>query len=97
MDDLEYEDLYKILTSKKKFAWIKRHLTPQELLAIKNVGVLGVNFYDDVKRIYPHNNLFAHVLGYTDIDGKGIAGVEAYISNQRYNTTSIYIQLSLNT
>ncbi|MGL9732204.1 MAG: hypothetical protein ACR5KX_05575 [Wolbachia sp.] len=39
LDDLEYEDLYKILASKKKFAWIKRHLTPRELLAIKNAGV----------------------------------------------------------
>ncbi|MDR1261642.1 MAG: penicillin-binding protein 2 [Rickettsiales bacterium] len=97
LDDLEYEDLYKILTSKKKFAWIKRHLTPRELLAIKNAGVPGVNFYDDVKRIYPHNNLFAHVLGYTDIDGKGIAGVEAYISNQHHDNTSRYVQLSLDT
>ncbi|MGL9725305.1 MAG: hypothetical protein ACR5KV_00740 [Wolbachia sp.] len=35
----------------------------------------GVNFYDDVKRIYPHSSLFAHMLGYTNIDGNGIAGV----------------------
>ncbi|WP_238580392.1 MAG: hypothetical protein ABOJ95_000992 [Wolbachia endosymbiont of Armadillidium vulgare] len=80
LNDLEYENLYRVLTSEKKFAWIKRHLTPKELLVIKNAGVPGINFYNDVKRIYPHSNLFSHVLGYTDIDGNGIAGVEAYIS-----------------
>ncbi|APR98911.1 peptidoglycan D,D-transpeptidase FtsI family protein [Wolbachia endosymbiont of Folsomia candida] len=83
-NDLEYENLYKLLTSKKNFAWIKRHLTPKELLVIKNTGVPGVNFYDDIKRIYPHSNLFAHVLGYTDIDGHGIAGIEAYISKNTW-------------
>ncbi|WCR58026.1 peptidoglycan D,D-transpeptidase FtsI family protein [Wolbachia endosymbiont of Ctenocephalides felis wCfeJ] len=83
LDDLEYEDLYKILTSKRKFAWIKRHLTPKELLTIKNAGVPGVNFHNDVKRIYPHSNLFSHVLGYTDIDGNGIAGIETYVSRNR--------------
>ena len=81
--DLEYENVYKLLTSKRKFAWIKRHLTPKELLAIKSTGVPGINFYDDVKRIYPYSNLFAHVIGYTDIDGKGIAGIESYISKSQ--------------
>ncbi|QOD38672.1 peptidoglycan D,D-transpeptidase FtsI family protein [Candidatus Wolbachia massiliensis] len=101
LNDLEYENLYKVLTSKKKFAWIKRHLTPKELLTIKSSGVPGVNFYDDTKRIYPHSNLFAHALGYTDIDGNGIAGIEAYINKaglQRHDagiTPDKYVQLSL--
>ncbi|WCR54250.1 MAG: putative peptidoglycan D [Wolbachia endosymbiont of Ctenocephalides orientis wCori] len=82
LSNLEYENIYKILTSKKKFAWIKRHLAPQELLRVKNDGVPGINFYSDVKRIYPHGNLFAHVLGYADIDGSGIAGFESYLSKR---------------
>jgi cell division protein FtsI (penicillin-binding protein 3) len=95
LNDLEYENLYKVLTSKKKFAWIKRHLTPKELLAIKSVGVPGVNFHDDVKRIYPHSNLFSHVLGYTDIDGNGIAGVEAYISKNNERKKPIVLSVDL--
>jgi cell division protein FtsI (penicillin-binding protein 3) len=90
--DLDYENLHRLLTSKKKFVWIKRHLMPKEVLIIKSVGVPGINFYDDIKRIYPYNNLFAHVLGYTDIDGKGIAGLEAYITQNKNNKT---IKLSL--
>jgi cell division protein FtsI (penicillin-binding protein 3) len=98
-NDLEYENLNKLLRSKKKFTWIKRNLTPKELLAIKSTGVPGVNFYDDMKRIYPHSNLFAHVLGYTDIDGNGIAGIEAYISKNRsipaLHAADQHVQLSL--
>lgn len=93
LNDLEYENLYRVLTSKKKFAWIKRHLTPKELLVIKNAGVPGINFYNDVKRIYPHSNLFSHVLGYTDIDGNGIAGVEAYISKNNEQEKPIILSL----
>ncbi|MFJ5423778.1 peptidoglycan D,D-transpeptidase FtsI family protein [Wolbachia endosymbiont of Drosophila barbarae] len=93
LHDLEYKNLYRVLTSEKKFAWIKRHLTPKELLAIKNAGVPGVNFYDDIKRIYPHSNLFSHVLGYTDIDGNGIAGVEAYISKNNEQEKPLILSL----
>lgn len=96
LSNLEYESIYKILTSKKKFAWIKRHLTPQELLKIKNNGIPGVNFYSDVKRIYPHGNLFAHVLGYTDIDGNGIAGFESYLSkNKEKNPVRLSLDLRI--
>lgn len=95
LGDLKHEDLYTILTSKKKFAWIKRHLTPKELLAVKSAGVPGVNFHNDVKRIYPHGSLFAHVLGYTDIDGNGIAGVEAYIRKNDEQKKSLALSLDL--
>jgi len=94
--DLEYDNVYKLLTSKRKFAWIKRHLTPKESLAIKSTGVPGINFYNDVKRIYPYSNLFAHVLGYTDIDGNGIAGIEAYISkNQEQKPLKLSLDLRI--
>lgn len=90
--DLEYESLYKLLTSKRKFAWIKRHLTPKELLEVKSAGIPGINFYNDLKRIYPYRSLFAHVLGYTDIDGNCIAGFESYMSK---NQVQKPIKLSL--
>ncbi|QIT36125.1 putative penicillin-binding protein [Wolbachia endosymbiont of Brugia pahangi] len=50
----------------------------KRVLAVKSAGVPEVNFCDNVRCVYPHNNLFSHVLSYTDIDGKGIAGVEVY-------------------
>ena len=78
LPDLAAEPLLKRLTSGAKYVQIKRHLTPTEQEKILWAGMPGIYFYDDYYRIYPQGNLFSHVIGYTDIDGKGIAGVERY-------------------
>nr|WP_322924546.1 penicillin-binding transpeptidase domain-containing protein [Paenibacillus sp. SGZ-1014] len=43
---------------------------------------VGISLTDDSKRYYPKNELAAHVLGYTDKDGKAVAGIEAYYDQQ---------------
>jgi cell division protein FtsI (penicillin-binding protein 3) len=64
------------LSSKRRFVWLQRHLTPRQQYAVNRLGIPGLHFQDEEERIYPHGRLLAHVLGYTDIDGNGIAGVE---------------------
>ncbi|MBV0899670.1 MAG: penicillin-binding protein 2 [Wolbachia endosymbiont of Fragariocoptes setiger] len=92
LSDLKCENLYKLLTSQKKFVWVKRHLNSKELLKVKNVGIPGINFHDDMKRVYPYSNLFVHALGYTDIDNNGLAGIESYITKNQVQKS---IKLSL--
>ena len=60
----------------KKFVYIKRHLTPQEQAAVMALGSPGLLLQPDARRVYPQGSLLAHVLGYVDIDNKGIAGIE---------------------
>lgn len=69
-------DLLKKLSSGKKFIWIERNITPRQEYAINALGQPGLGFQQDDRRIYPNSNLTAHLLGYTDIDNKGIAGIE---------------------
>lgn len=64
------------LSSDKRFVWLKRSLTPREQQAVNSLGIPGVHFMDEWKRIYPQGSLTAHVVGFTDIDDRGIAGVE---------------------
>ena len=64
------------LTSKAKFVWLKRHITPKEQEALLWQGLPGVYMHDDYQRIYPHGRLFSHILGYNNVDGEGISGVE---------------------
>lgn len=73
---LNKDEIKKRLSSKKGFTWIARHLTPQQKSQIINLGIPGVDFMRDEKRVYPDGPLLSHVMGYTDPDGKGIAGVE---------------------
>lgn len=74
--DENVADLEKKLSLSKKFVWIKRNLTPRQQYAINALGEPGLGFQEEDRRIYPGGALAAHVTGYTDVDGKGIAGIE---------------------
>jgi len=64
------------LSSDRGFIWLWRNLTPKQQQAVNDLGVPGLYFQYETKRIYPQGNLTSHLVGFTDIDGKGIAGVE---------------------
>ncbi|AIQ64969.1 stage V sporulation protein D [Paenibacillus stellifer] len=46
----------------------------------------GIGYVSDQKRYYPKNSLAAHVLGYTDREGKAVAGLEAFYDEQLKGT-----------
>jgi cell division protein FtsI (penicillin-binding protein 3) len=78
----DYATLMRRLTSPAKFVWLKRHLTPEEQEKLLWAGIAGLYLHDDYNRIYPHGRLLSHVVGYTDVDGVGLAGVEKYFNNE---------------
>jgi cell division protein FtsI (penicillin-binding protein 3) len=95
LPDLKIENLRKDLSRDSKFAWIKRNITPQEQQAIINLGIPGVYFSNEDKRVYPSGRLLAHTLGYVDIDSNGIAGVERFMDNNSELETGESLQLSI--
>ncbi len=74
--DMGYGDVLKKLQGQKRFVWIKRNLTPDEQAKILRIGEPGLAFDYDYRRIYPQGALTAHMVGYTDVDGRGLGGVE---------------------
>ncbi len=70
------EALLAKLASRRRFVWIKRNLTPRQQDAVNRLGLPGVAFQRAEERVYPQGRLFSHVVGFTDIDGRGLAGVE---------------------
>lgn len=70
------KDLLNKLHSGKQFIWVKRHITPYEQSKVRALGIPGIYEMPDEKRVYPTDRLFSHLIGYVDIDGKGIAGIE---------------------
>lgn len=60
----------------KSFIWIKRQLDPKVAEKIDALGLKHFAFEKELKRHYPMGSLFAHVIGFTDIDGKGQEGLE---------------------
>ena len=73
---LEEKYLYKRLNSNKKHINLLKEISPREYLSLLNAGIEGLKIETRNKRIYPNNTLASHILGATDIDGKGIAGIE---------------------
>jgi cell division protein FtsI (penicillin-binding protein 3) len=60
----------------KHFAWVKRQAPPQEVGAVKGLGLPGLGFVREPRRFYPQRELAAHVLGFAGVDGEGLEGVE---------------------
>jgi len=76
LPDLEYEKTLERLQSDRTFVWLRRNLTPREQLEVTALGIPGLDFIPEYRRVYPHGPLLSHLLGYVDSDNAGIAGVE---------------------
>ncbi|HHL42015.1 MAG TPA: penicillin-binding protein 2 [Hellea balneolensis] len=76
LPDLDAADVEEKLTSGKSFYWLKRNLSPSERQKVFALGLPELAFEIEPKRVYPRGKLAAHVLGFTDIDLNGTAGVE---------------------
>lgn len=74
--ELDRKAMQAKLASRSRFVWVKRNLTPDQIYAVNRLGLPGVRFQRGETRVYPHGRTVSHVLGLTDIDGRGIAGVE---------------------
>ncbi len=72
----------KLSQPNRAFVWLKREVSPAEREAIHNLGIPGVGFRAETKRVYPMGRLASHVLGYVDLDSKGIAGIEKFLDDQ---------------
>jgi cell division protein FtsI (penicillin-binding protein 3) len=91
--DLKEQELYAKLSTEKSFVWIKRHLTPREEAQVNRLGLPGLEFMPEGKRVYPEGNLVSHAVGYADTDGKGLAGVERGLDDTLRRGTSVQLSL----
>jgi cell division protein FtsI (penicillin-binding protein 3) len=71
------EELKAKLGADKSFVWLQRNLTPRQAFDVTRLGITGLYFQPDERRAYPMGSLTSHVVGFTDVDNKGLAGIEA--------------------
>jgi cell division protein FtsI (penicillin-binding protein 3) len=74
--DLDRDDLYKRLTSRRAAVAVKRKLDDKEVAKVEKLGLPGLRFIDEMKRFYVSGASAAHVLGFVDIDERGVGGIE---------------------
>ena len=82
LPDVDARELRERLGSRKGFVWVKRAITPKQQQEVYRLGLPGVGFLPENKRVYPNGPVAAHVLGFANLDGIGISGLEKYIDGQ---------------
>lgn len=67
------------LTGDQGFVWVQRELTPAIQDAVMRLGIPGIDFITESKRFYPAMSEASHILGSTNVDNQGIAGIERHM------------------
>lgn len=92
--DISYEDFLIRLTRNSKFVYLKRNITPVQQAKVNALGFPELEFQPSEIRVYPQKELLAHVLGNTDIDNVGIAGLEKSL-NERLSSSTKDLRLTI--
>lgn len=82
LPDLDPAHIGRRLTSEKSKVYLKRNLTPRERQAVFSLGLPGLEFEIEPRRIYPRGKLASHALGWTNVDLVGAAGAERAFDDQ---------------
>ena len=93
---LDYQKIKNKL-KKNNYFYIKKNLTLDEKNKFWSLGEKGLLFEMSQTRIYPHKNLYGHVIGQIDSDNNGISGIERFFDKNLKTTSNKSIQLSLDT
>jgi cell division protein FtsI/penicillin-binding protein 2 len=64
------------LARDKAFVWVKRKVTDREAEEVRKLAHPAIGLQDEFKRFYPHGQEHAHVLGFCNIDQRGLEGLE---------------------
>lgn len=80
---LDQKRLRKELADRAKhFVWVRRAVHPGDAKLVHELGLPGVFQREELHRVYPAAELTGHVLGFTDIDNRGQAGIERMIDEK---------------
>jgi len=72
----------KLADTRREFVYLKRQLPPQEAAKVVALGLPGVFLQREYRRYYPAGEVTAHLIGFTDVDGKGQEALELAFEEQ---------------
>jgi cell division protein FtsI (penicillin-binding protein 3) len=82
LPDLDAAEVRERLGSKRRFVWLKREITTSQQQEIHRLGLPGIGFLRENKRVYPNGRAVSHVIGHVNIDNQGIAGIEKWLDGR---------------
>ena len=88
MPEKDEATYFAMLRSNKSFFYLRRRAAPGLVEAVNAIGEPGIALEREPDRLYPQTTLAAHVIGYTDVDGKGTAGIERALDDKLSDAAS---------
>jgi cell division protein FtsI (penicillin-binding protein 3) len=82
MPDLDTTELRERLGGKRGFVWLKREISAKQQTEVHRLGIPGVGFLTENKRVFPNGPEVSHLLGHVNIDNQGIAGIEKWLDSR---------------
>jgi cell division protein FtsI (penicillin-binding protein 3) len=95
LPDINEETVRNRLASARSFVYVKRNLTPRQEYDVNRLGLPGIFFQREDRRIYPQGPVAAHVLGFSDVDNHGLAGVEKYMDEKLRASEPLQLSIDL--
>ncbi len=96
LPDLDAARIGERLRIPERYVSLRRHLTPNEQYGILRLGIPGLVLEPDQRRVYPMGGLAAHVVGFSDPDGRGLAGIERqFDSKLRDGSSALALSLDI--
>jgi cell division protein FtsI (penicillin-binding protein 3) len=95
LPEFKVDEIKEKLDSDRSFVWIKRGMTPREYNLVNRLGIPGLEFQGEERRIYPQGSTGAHVIGYDNIDNNGLAGIERYFDQQLQSGEPVQLSIDL--
>ena len=91
--DIPVKQLASRLNSKRYFRYIKRRVSPKVAAQVQALNIKGIGIEQEPRRFYSSRNLASHILGFTNHEGKGVAGIERtyeeYLRGRTYEVSSL--------
>src|SRR4030095_4004943 len=81
LPDLDTAEVRERLSSRKGCVWLKPEITPLQQQEIHRLGIPGIGFLRENKRVYPSGPAVSHMIGHVNIDNQGIAGIEKWLDS----------------
>ena len=80
--DMDVETLKQRLSSDRGFVWLKRRVSAAQGQAVRARKLPGIAISEEARRFYPNRELAAHLLGFANVDGQGIEGLELMLEDK---------------
>ncbi|WP_400082482.1 peptidoglycan D,D-transpeptidase FtsI family protein [Yoonia sp. R78084] len=74
--ELDEDELLKDFQGDRRFLWIRRQISPEQMQAVHDIGSPGLLFGPREMRLYPNGPLAAHILGGASYGREGVASAE---------------------